>query len=165
MSLSQVWSFTGKSYAKQEREDKKGIFSAKFWNGQKSVFGIFPHYLVSFHIISLPSSQSLVCPLFRSPGSKISQSALNCIRAILPKPFTPTVFHVPKLNTFSHHNLKNNDPIKAIVLSVLPIRFLRQKNLIQLSHANMWVTKLLTPSESLALLNQDAESSKNCWPG
>ena len=149
----------GKSYAKQEREDKKGIFSAKFWNGQNLS-------LVSIHtIISLPSSQSLVCPLFRSPGSKCPSLPSTVSGQFYPNLFTPTVFHVPKLNTFSHHNLKNNDPIKAIVLSVLPIRFLRQKNLIQLSHANMWVTKLLTPSELLALLNQDAESSKNCWPG
>ena len=122
--------------------------------------------LASFHtIISLLSSQSLVCPLFRSPGSKCPNLPSTVSDQFYPNLFTPIVFHVPKLNTFSHHNLKNNDPIKAIVLSVLLIRFSRQKNLIQQSHANMWVTKLLTPSESLALLNQDAESSKNCWKG
>lgn len=85
----------------------------------KSGFGIVPHFFTLFPIASLPSSQ-----VSRQP---MSQSALNITRAILSKPFlTPKVFHVPKQNAFSHHNLKNNNSIKAIILSMMLIKPLQR---------------------------------------
>lgn len=116
--------FYGKKLRKAGEKTKRAYSQLNFEMGKICLW-----YLSTF--ISLLSSQSSVCPLSRSPGSQCPNLPSTVLEQFYPNIFYPTVFHVPKLNTFSHHNLKNNDPtviiLRAIVLSVLPIRLLRQR--------------------------------------